>query len=165
MRVKSKQGEQPAQPTSIAPMLSTLIKEPFNDDAYVFEVKWDGYRIIAFCNNGNVKLQSRGGEDYTKKYPSMIRELKALNLNCILDGEVVYINTEGKPDFDSLQRVNGQRAPIVYYAFDLLWLQGKNIMNLTWSEDISDRKSWGNLFRPILYVILQLLTFIKTELP
>lgn len=55
----------------------------------MFEVKWDGYRILAYCQKGNVKLQSRGGEDYTGKYPSVVRALKAMNIDCILDGEVV----------------------------------------------------------------------------
>jgi bifunctional non-homologous end joining protein LigD len=124
------------QPAVIKPMLSTLVKQPFADDNYVFEVKWDGYRIIAHCNEGSVKLQSRGGEDYTKKYPSIVNALKKMNLNCILDGEIVYINSEGKPDFDSLQRVNGQKAPIVYYVFDLLWLNGKSVMK----QKLTERK-------------------------
>ncbi len=116
------------RPTTIKPMLSTLVRQPFTDDSYVFEVKWDGYRIIAFCQNTSVKLQSRGGEDYTRKYPSIVTALKKMNLNCILDGEVVYVTEEGKPDFDALQRINGHHGPIVYYAFDLLWIGDKNLM-------------------------------------
>jgi bifunctional non-homologous end joining protein LigD len=130
MKLRTKNSDLLSQPTVVAPMLATLVKEPFNDKAYVYEVKWDGYRILAFCKHGLIKLQSRGGEDYTKKYPSVVRSLKTLNLNCIIDGEVVYINTEGKPDFDALQRVNGQQAPIVYYVFDLLWLEGDSLMKL-----------------------------------
>ncbi|HEY0741034.1 MAG TPA: DNA ligase D [Chryseosolibacter sp.] len=115
------------RPTVVKPMLATLVKEAFADDDYVFEVKWDGYRIIAHCEGANVKLQSRGGEDYTKKYPTVVNALKSLDLDCVLDGEVVFINAEGKPDFDALQRVNGQRAPLVYYAFDVLWHDGENL--------------------------------------
>jgi bifunctional non-homologous end joining protein LigD len=63
--------------------------------------------------------------------------LKKLKLNCILDGEVVFVNEEGKPDFDALQSVNGQRAPIVYYVFDLLWLDGRNMMK----EKLIERKA------------------------
>ena len=117
-------------------MLSTLVKQPFSDGRYIFEVKWDGYRILAFCNKGAVKLQSRGGEDYTRKYPSIVAALKKMNLNCILDGEVVYINEQGRPDFDALQKVNGQQAPMVYYVFDLLWIGGLNIMK----DQLIDRK-------------------------
>ena len=117
-------------------MLATLVKQPFSDDAYLFEVKWDGYRIIAYCNQGTVKLQSRGGEDYTKKYPSIARALKTMNIDCVIDGEVVYLNSEGKPDFDALQRVNGQKAPVVYYVFDLLWVAGNDLMK----EPLIERK-------------------------
>ena len=99
MKLKSQTVGNTPKPTTVAPMLSTLIKEPFNDNDYIYEVKWDGYRIIAFCSSGNVRLQSLGGEDYTKKYPSIFRALKSLNLDCILDGEVVYINQEGKIRF------------------------------------------------------------------
>lgn len=124
------------QPATIKPMLATLVQEPFNDDDYLYEVKWDGYRIIAFCHQSEVKLQSRGGEDYTRKYPAVVKALKALDVDCIIDGEMVYINKEGKPDFDALQRVNGQNAPIVYYAFDLLCKDGVNLMG----DDLIDRK-------------------------
>ncbi|HYF67920.1 MAG TPA: DNA ligase D [Ohtaekwangia sp.] len=127
---------QAERPTAVKPMLSTLVKQPFTDDEYVFEVKWDGYRIIAHCNGEKVMLQSRGGEDYSRKYPSIVSALQRMNLNCILDGEVIYINEDGKPDFDALQRVNGQKAPIVYYAFDLLRLDGKSLMN----EKLLERK-------------------------
>jgi bifunctional non-homologous end joining protein LigD len=129
MKAVAKHLKNTAQPTVIKPMLATLIKQPFTDKDYVYEVKWDGYRIIAFSNAGSVKLQSRGGKDYTRKYPAIAKAVKALNVDCIIDGEIVYINSEGKPDFDSLQRVNGQKAPIVYYAFDLLWLAGENTMH------------------------------------
>jgi bifunctional non-homologous end joining protein LigD len=128
MKATAKHIERADQPTVVKPMLATLIKQPFTDDDYVFEVKWDGYRIIAVSLKGKVKLQSRGGEDYTKKYPSIAKAIKELNVDCILDGEIVYINSEGRPDFDALQRVNGQKAPIIYYAFDLLWLEGQDIM-------------------------------------
>jgi bifunctional non-homologous end joining protein LigD len=136
MRAAVRNIDHSEQPTAIKPMLSTLVKQPFSDDSYVFEVKWDGYRIIAFCQNNSVKLQSRGGEDYTRKYPSIVNALKKMNLNCVLDGEVVYINDEGKPDFDSLQRVNGHEAPMVYYVFDLLWIDGQNLMK----ENLVKRK-------------------------
>jgi bifunctional non-homologous end joining protein LigD len=61
-----KSGHKSAMPTSISPMLCTLIKEPFNNEAWIYEVKWDGYRIIAFVKNGKVTLKSRGNQDYTK---------------------------------------------------------------------------------------------------
>jgi bifunctional non-homologous end joining protein LigD len=131
VRTSVKHSDRSGQPTAVKPMLATLVKQPFTDPDYVYEVKWDGYRIIAIRDHGKVKLQSRGGEDYTKKYPSIAKAVQALETDCIIDGEVVYVNSEGKPDFDELQRVNGQNAPIIYYAFDLLWINGEDLMKET----------------------------------
>ena len=124
------------QPTVIKPMLATLVKQPFPDSNYVFEVKWDGYRILAHCDKDKTVLRSRGGEDYTRKYPTVAQALLRLKRDCILDGEVIYLNSAGKPDFDSLQRVNGQKAPLVYYVFDLLWLDGEAMI----SKPLLERK-------------------------
>jgi bifunctional non-homologous end joining protein LigD len=129
MPMKASANTKEEQPTAVRPMLATLVKQPFVDSDYVFEVKWDGYRIIAICRDGKVRLLSRGGEDYTRKYPSVVKSLEALSLDCVIDGEVVFLNPQGKPDFDALQKINGQKAPVVYYAFDLLWLDGKNLMH------------------------------------
>jgi bifunctional non-homologous end joining protein LigD len=121
-------------PSSIKPMLCTLIKEPFNDVRYTYEIKWDGYRAIAFVRNGKVRLDSRGGLDFTKKYPSITAALTALGDDMIIDGEVVFLNEAGKPDFDALQKVNGQKSNVVFYAFDLLWYRNKNQMPLSLTE-------------------------------
>jgi bifunctional non-homologous end joining protein LigD len=129
MRTKENNNAGTANPPkALKPMLTTLVKQPFDDEDYVFEVKWDGYRIIAYCHGETVKLQSRGGEDYTKKYPSVAKALRSIGTDCILDGEVIYMNDKGKPDFDALQKVNGQTAPIVYMAFDILWHEGTSLL-------------------------------------
>ena len=67
-------------PQSISPMLCLLTREPVNDPAYLFEIKWDGYRIISYVNNGTVRMDSRSALDYTKKYPPIVAALKALTL-------------------------------------------------------------------------------------
>lgn len=130
-------GEAVSQPIGgIRPMLATLIKQPFNDENYIHEVKWDGYRIIAYKKDNAVKLESRGGEDYTKKYPAVVKALSAIDDDFIIDGEIVYINKDGKPDFDQLQKVNGQKAPLIYYVFDLLYRNGQSLMK----EPLMQRK-------------------------
>ena len=65
-----------AFPSYIKPMLATLTKEPFNNPDWIFEVKWDGYRVIAYLNKGVVKLLSRAGQNYTKSYPLIVDDLK-----------------------------------------------------------------------------------------
>jgi bifunctional non-homologous end joining protein LigD len=119
--------------SNVKPMLCTLIKEPFDDPDFLYEVKLDGYRIIAYVQNGKVVLSSRSGLDYTKKYPSVEHELSQLNVDVILDGELVALNEEGLPDFDRLQKNNGT-SPLVFYAFDILWFKGYSLEDLQLME-------------------------------
>lgn len=117
-------------PASIAPMLCTLTKEPIDDPAYLYEVKWDGYRIISYVQKGKVRMDSRSAKDYTTRYPPITAALKELGHNAVIDGEVVVFNKAGEPDFDALQLYNGHDSPIHYCVFDLLWLDGYNLMGL-----------------------------------
>lgn len=130
----AKKGIKSAIPASIKPMLCTLTKEVIQDTGYLYEVKWDGYRIIAYCNNGKVRLDSRSALDYTAKYPPIAQALKSLGHNIVLDGEAVVFNDEGMPDFDALQKYNGHDTPISYCVFDILWLDGQNVMGLPIEE-------------------------------
>lgn len=116
-------------PGKISPMLCTLTKQPVTDPHYFHEIKFDGYRIIAHVNNNKVRLDSRSGLDYTSKYPSVAAALKKIKAKVILDGEVCALNEEGKPDFDTLQKPP-EGSKLVYYAFDILWLNGYNLMEL-----------------------------------
>ncbi len=125
-------------PTSINPMLAESVSEPFNGPEWLFEIKWDGYRAIAFIENGKVRLVSRNQNELTARYPELrdlARVVKAKN--AILDGEVVALDDEGKPSFSLMQqrtgfRPGGKRAPanadvpVLYYAFDLLYLDGED---------------------------------------
>ncbi|MDB5276131.1 MAG: ligase [Ferruginibacter sp.] len=123
-------GKKSALPSAVSPMLCTLVKEPFNDPDYLYEVKWDGYRIVSFVNKGTVQMNSRGGLNYTQKYPPVANALKALKFNVVLDGEVIVLNDAGRPDFDALQKFNGHDSPLYYYVFDILWLDGYDLMEL-----------------------------------
>jgi bifunctional non-homologous end joining protein LigD len=114
----------------IQPMLCTLTKAPIQSKDYLFELKWDGYRIISSVKNGKVRMNSRSGLDYTQKYPPIAKALAAIGHDAIFDGEVVVFGKDGKPDFDALQLYNGHNTPIQYCVFDLLELDGSNIMNL-----------------------------------
>jgi bifunctional non-homologous end joining protein LigD len=120
-----------AMPSRVSPMLCTLTKVPPVDHSYIYEIKWDGYRIIAYVNGANVRMDSRSGLDYTNKYPPIAQALKALKHKVILDGEVVVFNKEGFPDFDALQKYNGHDTPIHYRVFDILWLDGHDLKDLS----------------------------------
>jgi len=117
-------------PERVSPMLCTLVKEVPKDEDYIFEIKWDGYRIISSVNGKKVRMDSRNGLDYTKKYPPVARALRDLGHDAVIDGEVVVFNDEGNPDFDALQLYNGHNTPIKYCVFDLLWLDGHDLTQL-----------------------------------
>ncbi len=117
-------------PERIRPMLCTFVKEPVYNEELLYEVKWDGYRIIAFKTKSKVRLDSRSGLDYTSKYPPVVAALKALDADVVIDGEIIAFNEEGKPDFNTVQNYNGHNDPIAYYAFDLLWIDGYDISEL-----------------------------------
>jgi bifunctional non-homologous end joining protein LigD len=123
-------------PTKIHPMLAESVEKAFDGAEWLFEIKWDGYRAIAFLEGGKVRLVSRNQNDLTPRYPElkgMASSIKAKT--AILDGEVVALDDEGKASFSLMQqrtgfRPGGKRAagnadvPVLYYAFDLLYLDG-----------------------------------------
>jgi len=123
-------------PTEIHPMLAESVDDPFDGPDWLFEIKWDGYRAIAFIQNGKVRLVSRKQNDLTPRYPELAglpQFIKAQS--AILDGEVVALDEEGRASFSLMQqrtgfRPGGRRAtanadvPVIYYAFDLLYLDG-----------------------------------------
>ena len=127
-----------SMPTEIHPMLAESIDKPFDDPEWLFEIKWDGYRAVAFLENGKVRLVSRNQNELTARYPElkeMAQSIKAKN--SILDGEVVALDEDGKASFSLMQqrtgfRPGGKRAaaksdvPVLYYAFDLLYLDGED---------------------------------------
>ena len=115
----------------ISPMLASLADAPFDDPNWVFELKWDGYRAIAECNNDTIRLYSRNGLSFNERYPIIVRELQKLKLQAVLDGELVLFNEEDRPDFQKLQHYEGnQHLPLMYYAFDILSLNKKDLCSL-----------------------------------
>jgi bifunctional non-homologous end joining protein LigD len=125
-----RQGKKKPMPAAISPMLCTLTKEPIDDPEYLYEIKWDGYRILSYVKKGKVRMDSRSALDYTKRYPPVVEALKSLGHDAVIDGEVVVFNDDGIPDFDALQLYNGHTTDITYCVFDLLWLDGYDLMGL-----------------------------------
>jgi bifunctional non-homologous end joining protein LigD len=125
-------------PTEIYPMLATSIAEPFDGPDWLFEIKWDGYRAVAFIEAGKVRLVSRNQNELTHRYPELKDLPKFVKAkNAIVDGEVVALDDQGRPSFSLMQqrtgfRPGGRRAvsnadvPVLYYAFDLLYLDGED---------------------------------------
>jgi len=139
-RRKSAKGSSPKQasskmPKDIKPMLATLVNEPFDDPGWTYEVKWDGYRALAYIENGKTELSSRNNKSFTEKYYSLAEAFSQLNINAVLDGEILVIKEDGKADFGALQNWRSEAdGHLVYYAFDILWHDGKNLMDMPLSE-------------------------------
>jgi bifunctional non-homologous end joining protein LigD len=130
-------------PTTVKPMLGTLVDKPFDNRDWVFEVKWDGVRAILFLNKGEhiIELKSRNNKSITHRYPELVSALESA-LDCkesvILDGEIVVLNENGFPDFEEHQRrmnvdtikdveMLSRQIPATYYFFDILHIDGKNV--------------------------------------
>ena len=122
-------------PSALKPMLATLVNEPFDDPDWIYEVKWDGYRALAYINNGSVSIASRNNKSFDEKYYPITAVLQKWSINAVLDGEIVVIGKDGKANFSGLQNWRSEADGIlIYYVFDILWYNGKNIMPLTLSE-------------------------------
>jgi len=118
-------------PHHVEPMLATLVKKPFDDPDWIFEVKWDGYRALAEIQNGRVSLYSRKQILLNKKFPAIAEALQKIGVEALVDGEIVVVDDEGKADFQMLQ--NYQKAGkghLIYYVFDLLFVDGHDLTPL-----------------------------------
>ncbi len=114
-------GKSEPLPESLAPMQAELADAVFNDPAWMWEPKLDGYRALAFIGPSGVQLRSRRGLDLSADFPRLAAELAAQAGHMILDGEIVAFDAAGKPSFNALQN----RAPqTVFYCFDLLHFEG-----------------------------------------
>jgi len=121
-------------PRAISPMLATAVDKPFDNPDWLFEIKWDGYRAVAFIDAGRVRLVSRNQNDLSLQFPELAALPQFVKARrAIVDGEIVALDEEGRPSFSLMQQRTGFRpgkprtsrrdgAPVVYYAFDLLYL-------------------------------------------
>ena len=138
-------------PRQIHPMLATLVDDAFDDPDWLYEIKWDGYRSVLFLgeeDKRSVRMVSRNQNDLTEAFPELQSIADQLQCsNCILDGEIVAADEGGRATFSLMQQRSGlsgngkRRAPdhsifILYYAFDLLYLDGYSLMKV----DLEDRK-------------------------
>jgi bifunctional non-homologous end joining protein LigD len=131
-------------PPRLEPMLATLIEHPFSDPSWLFEIKWDGVRALAWVADGKLTLRSRKGNDVTQTYPDLASLPKFLNARrAILDGEIVILNDRGRSDFERLQERMHVRAPsaklladapVTYYLFDLLYCDGYDLREAPLAE-------------------------------
>ncbi len=115
----------------ITPMLASVSKTPFDDKDWIFEIKWDGYRAIAAVGGKEIKFYSRNGIDFSERFPAIYQALKKIKHKAVLDGEIVLMNEKNLPDFQKLQYYeNHLNYPLLYYVFDCISLDGKDMKKL-----------------------------------
>jgi len=112
-------------------MLASRKDRPFNDPDWIFEVKWDGYRMMAQVEKGKVSLRSRNDKDYTKRFELICKDLTKWKHDAILDGEMVVVREDGVSHFNSLENwYSAADGQLRYYVFDILWLDGKSLLEV-----------------------------------
>ena len=121
-------------PTEVSVTLAKLADDPFSDANWLFEIKWDGVRTVAFLSDGKVRLVSRTGRDVTAEYTEFQQLARNVGANtAILDGEIVALDESGRSNFQKLQNRIGsvnpsqkllETIPLTYYFFDLLYCNG-----------------------------------------
>jgi len=139
--------EREPMPRHLAPMLARAGALPDDSDgAWAYEVKWDGVRALAYSTPGELRLESRGLNDVTERYPELARLGRALSSHeAVLDGEIVAFADDGRPSFGLLQqrakatskaqaKRQASTTPVTYVIFDLLWLDGHSLLGLPYSE-------------------------------
>ena len=126
-------------PQRIEPMLATLAAKPFSDPKWLFEIKWDGYRVQAVVADGAVRIWTRNLHDAETYFPRLLTPPSWIDARqAIVDGEVVALDEAGRPDFGLLQeRLGAKGSPgLVFQAFDLLYLDGRSLLDVA----LEDRK-------------------------
>ena len=148
-------ARQAAMPGSVVPMLATPIDRPFSNPDWLFEIKWDGVRALAWMDKQKIKLRSRAQNDVTTQYPELAALPEALNVRqALLDGEIVVLDERGHSDFGRLQQRMNVRTPspqalaqfpVTYYVFDLLHCNGYDLRHAPLLER---KKLLRHLLRP-----------------
>lgn len=117
----------------IEPMKSKLVEKPPTHGDWMYELKFDGIRLIVIKNDKKVSLMSRNENEQAKRFPEIIEAVRELPVReCVIDGEVVALDEEGRSSFQLLQalEMEGRKSPTYFYAFDLLQLEGKSLISL-----------------------------------
>lgn len=117
-------------PGPVKPMLATLVDKPFESNDWLFEIKWDGYRALAYADAEKVELISRNKKPFTDKYGTVKAALEELGIRAVLDGEIVAVDEKGLANFQLLQNWQNNGAALQFFVFDVLWLDGYDVTGL-----------------------------------
>ncbi|WP_129715841.1 DNA ligase D [Pedobacter sp. SYP-B3415] len=117
--------------TKVSPMLATLVNAAFDDAGWLYEVKWDGYRAVAFKKGRQLEVKSRNDKSFNEKFYPVYEAMKDWNEDVIVDGEIVVVGEDGKANFGALQNWRSEAdGSLLYYLFDVLWYKGHDLRSL-----------------------------------
>ncbi len=130
-------AEKGPMPRSLDPMKAELRNAPFDDDRWLFEIKWDGIRLVSFIDNGNVSLQTRAGRTVDSEYPQLQAISQVVKAKqAVIDGEIVALDADGRPSFQLLQNRDKDPTHLQYLVFDLVYADGQRLFKVP----LEDRK-------------------------
>jgi ATP-dependent DNA ligase len=121
----------------IEPMLLLRTDKLPEGKRWAYEIKYDGYRAIAIMTAGTVLLRSRNDKDFNLRYPAVVKALAKLPDDTVIDGEVVALDAEGRPSFNTLQNYGSSEARVFFFMFDLMVLRGVSLL----TEPLSTRRA------------------------
>ncbi|MDR6306519.1 ATP-dependent DNA ligase [Nitrobacter vulgaris] len=121
-------------PKQLQPMLATLTDGPFDDKGWIFEDKYDGFRMVAKIAPGKVALYSRNGKIISHSYIEVAKALEGVKGDAVIDGELVALDDEGVSHFQLLQNALRREAKLRYFAFDLMFQDGDDLRGLPLTE-------------------------------
>ena len=143
-----------AQGRFIEPMLLLRTDAlPADRERWEYQLKFDGYRAIAFKTGGKLHLRSRNDNDFSVRYAGVLKGLAKLPDNTVLDGEVIALDEDGRPSFSMLQNYGSSSGPVLYFVFDVLVLAGRDVMRerLDVRRELLENKILPKLGEPVRY--------------
>jgi DNA ligase D-like protein (predicted ligase) len=137
----------------IEPMLLQRTEKLPEGPEWLIELKLDGYRALAIKSGGKVQLRSRNDNDFDSRYPGIVKALAAMPDETVIDGEVVALDQDGRPSFNTLQNHGSAAVPLHFFIFDLLMLHGRDVMAepLVKRRELIEKHVLPNLADPIRY--------------
>jgi DNA ligase D-like protein (predicted ligase) len=146
-------AEKRARVAFVEPMLLLRAEKLPEDKEWLYELKFDGYRALAIKSAGRVQLRSRNDNDFNARYPGIVDALAALPNDTAIDGEIVALDADGKPSFNLLQNYGSAVAPLHFFVFDVLVLNGKDVMAdpLVKRRELLEKRVLPKLSEPVRY--------------
>ena len=139
----------------VEPMLLLRTDALPADRRWDYQLKLDGYRAVAFRTGGTVHLRSRKDNDFSVRYPAVVQGLAKLPNETVIDGEIVALDSDGRPSVTLLQNYGSEEIPIVYFVFDVMVLAGLNVMGepLTVRRQLLETRVLPKLTEPVRYAV------------